>query len=110
MRPQFELMNKNSLPKFARSVSCLAWAYNERLLIRDYLVRINDLLKDSVADYEIIVIDDASTDGTAEIIRELQKEIPAIVLIQNEKNKNVGYCLRLAIRSAKKEFLFWQTV
>lgn len=97
-------------PPFAPGVSLLCWAYNEEECIREFLLRIDALLKASCADYEIVVIDDCSTDRTNEIVRELMPEIPQMVLYRNETNRNVGYSCRRAIREAKKEFLFWQTV
>lgn len=102
--------NASSGPLFDRSVSLLCWAYNEEVIIREFLLRINALMKACVVDYEIVVIDDCSTDRTNEIVRELQRDIPQIVLYRNETNRNVGYSCQRAIREAKKEFLFWQTV
>lgn len=96
--------------KFERSVSCLCWAYNERLLIEPFLNRINDLLAATIEEYEIVVVDDGSTDGTCDIIKELQKKIPQIRLIENEKNMNVGVCFRRAVQAAQKDYLFWQTI
>ena len=101
---------KKRQAKFERSVSCLCWAYNEELLIREFLVRLNELLQSAVEDYEIVVVDDASLDRTKTIILEMQKTIPQIVLVENDTNMNVGYCTRRAIQSARKEFLFWQTI
>lgn len=106
-------MNKNmckALPKFDRGVSLLGWAYNEEQLIEDYLLRAWKLLQRSVEDYEIIIIDDCSTDGTVGIIKSLMNDIPQIRLIRNAVNMNVGYSSVRAIKSATKEYLFWQTV
>jgi len=99
-----------SLPKFDRSVSCLAWAYNERPLVEPFLLRIHKLLSETVADYEIVIVDDGSTDGTGEIIRSLQERIPQIRLVTNPRNLNVGISTQRAIQAATKEYLFWQTV
>lgn len=110
MPPKHTRAANQALPLFDQGVSLLCWAYNEQELIRDFLLRINALLKASVADYEIVVIDDCSTDRTNEIVQELQRDIPQITLYRNETNRNVGYSSKRAIREAKKEFLFWQTV
>lgn len=110
MQPPYTKAKNDALPLFEQGVSCLCWAYNEEDCIEDFLTRIDALLKSACADYEIVVIDDCSTDGTNEIVRRLQKEIPQISLYRNETNRNVGYSCKRAIREAKKEFLFWQTV
>lgn len=110
MPPVYTKAANDALPLFDRGVSCLCWAYNEEECIKDFLLRINGLLRASAQDYEIVVIDDCSTDRTNEIVRELRGEIPQIVLYKNETNRNVGYSCQRAIREAKKEFLFWQTV
>ncbi|MBI4678134.1 MAG: glycosyltransferase family 2 protein [Elusimicrobia bacterium] len=100
----------DSLPPFDRGVSCLCWAYNEEKLIAGFLRRMNDLLRRTVHDYEIVVVDDGSTDRTNEIVRGLAAEIPRIRLIRNPVNLNVGHSSRKAIQNASKEFLFWQTI
>lgn len=102
--------SNDALPPFERGVSCLCWAYNEEECIEDFLTRVNALLASCCADYEIVVIDDCSTDRTNEIVRRMQRDIPQISLYRNETNRNVGYSCQRAIREARKEFLFWQTV
>ncbi len=102
--------SNDALPPFERGISCLCWAYNEEECIEDFLTRVNALLSSCCADYEIVVIDDCSTDCTNEIVRRMQRDIPQISLYRNETNRNVGYSCQRAIREAKKEFLFWQTV
>lgn len=96
--------------KFERSVSWLCWAYNEDELVYDFLLRANELLRQSVKDYEIIIVDDGSTDQTNEIIRSLQDKIPQMRLITNAVNLGTGISSQKAIQAASKEYFFWQTV
>ena len=110
MNPPYTATFCRSLPKFDRSVSWLCWAYNEEALIEGYLRRANDLLQRTVEDYEIVLVDDCSTDHTHDIAKKLMVEIPRIRLIRNEINMNVGLSSRKAIMSASKEYLFWQTI
>ncbi len=66
------------------SVCCLA--YNQRNFIREALNSI--LVQKTLFPFEIIIHDDASTDGTAEIIREYEAEYPEIVRpIYQQKNQ-----------------------
>lgn len=98
------------LPKFDRSVSLLCWAYNEEDSIEAYLRRASQLMEETVEDYEIVLIDDGSTDRTYEIAKAFQEKNPRVKIFQNECNLNVGISSRRAIQRATKEFLFWQTI
>ena len=99
-----------TLPKFESSVSLLCWAYNEELLIGGFLERAQALVASCVDDYEIVVIDDCSTDRTNAIVQAAVEANPRIRVIRNAVNRNVGYCLKLAVKSASKQYMFWQTV
>ena len=48
--------------KFDRSVSLLSWAYNEEDSILEFLEKATHLMDSTVEDYEIVLIDDGSTD------------------------------------------------
>ena len=98
------------LPKFDRSVSLLCWAYNEEASIGAYLERATRLMEETVEDYEIVLIDDGSTDRTYELARAFQEKHPRVRIFQNECNLNVGISSRRAIQQASKEFLFWQAI
>ncbi len=95
---------------FDRSVSALCWAYNEEELIEEFLRRLDALLKATVKDYEIVLIDDCSVDRTNEIAKRLVADIPNLKIFRNDTNRNVGYSTKRAIKEATKEFLFWQTI
>jgi len=67
-------------------------------------------MESSVEDYEIVLIDDGSTDRTYEIAEMFQEKNPRLKIFRNVRNLNVGLSSRRAIQSASKEFLFWQTI
>lgn len=98
------------MTKFDRSVSLVSWAYNEEELILSFLTQAAALLEAHVDDYEIVLIDDGSTDRTLEIAQSYQQQNPNLKIFQNERNLNVGISSQRAIQRASKEFLFWQTV
>jgi glycosyltransferase involved in cell wall biosynthesis len=96
--------------KFHHSVSLLAWGLNEEELLEKFLDRAFALLDATVEDYEVIFVDDGSTDGTAKILERYRCKEPRLKIITNLKNVNVGISCRRAVKAASKEFLFWQTV
>jgi hypothetical protein len=110
MGPPYTFELARSLPLFDRSVSLLCWAFNEEESVAGYLVRADQLLRQTVREYEIIVIDDCSTDRTGQIVSELQKSLSGITLYRNSVNLNVGLSSQRAIAAATKEFVFWQTI
>jgi len=99
-----------AMPKFDRSVSLLCWAYNEEASLGAYLECATRLMDEAVEDYEIVLIDDGSTDRTYEIAKAFQEKHPRLNIFQNECNLNVGISSRRAIQRASKEYLFWQTI
>ncbi len=63
-------------------VSVIVPTYNERENIAELIKRIHNVLK---KDYEIVVVDDNSPDGTAEIVTELSKEYPIKLIVRENK-------------------------
>lgn len=61
---------------------------------------LHSLLSQTVDDYEIIIVDDASTDGTREFLQEWTKNYPQVKLILNEKNLGAGKSRNIGILAA----------
>jgi len=101
------------LPGTARvpfSLSMLGWALNEEESIAGYIDRAGAFLSALTNDYELILIDDGSTDRTWEIAIEAQRTRPWLKPYKNERNRGSGYNTKRAISLATKDYLFWQTV
>jgi len=92
------------------SLSMLGWALNEEQNIGVYIDRAETLLRTFTNDFELIIIDDGSTDGTAAVVEERQSSRPWLRLHRNERNRGSGYNTKKAISLATKDYLFWQTV
>ena len=59
-------------------------------------------------DLEVILVDDGSRDGTAELIDRLAAEHPDEVrAVHNETNGGYGSALKLGFRSATKDWIFY---
>ena len=90
------------------SISVIVCAKNEA----ENAVRFIPLLAEQdYPDYEIILIDDASSDTTLEIFEEFEKKYPNIRLVKVENNEafwgNKKYALTLGIKSSKKDYLIF---
>lgn len=91
------------------SISFLSWALNEEENAGDFYRRAIDFCGSIAHDYEIIVIDDGSTDRTLEILREFELKDTNLKILKNDKNLGVGASMRRAIENSSKEYLIWQT-
>ena len=69
------------------------------------------LAEQDYPDFEIILIDDASSDDTLEIFEEFEKQYPNIRLVKVQNNEafwgNKKFALTLGIKAAKKEYLLF---
>ncbi len=96
--------------KFNKSLSMLSWAYNEEKNIATFIERAMSLLENLTGDYELILIDDASTDKTYQIAGSYVERYPQLRIIRNAFNMDCGLNSRIAIKNARKDILFWTTV
>ena len=54
---------------------------------------------------EVIVVDDASTDHTADILQDVQKQYPALSIFQQSQNRGVAAARNRIIKEAKGDFV-----
>lgn len=78
-------------------LSVLVPVYNERHVVEASLRRVLALEHELINSLELIVVDDASTDGTFEILRRLADEDSRISLIAHETNRGKGAAIRTAL-------------
>jgi glycosyltransferase involved in cell wall biosynthesis len=96
--------------KFKQSVSLLAWGYNEEALVEAFLKRAIALMEATVEDFEIVFVDDGSTDRTGVLVDAYAAREPRLRVVHHERNMDVGIAIRTAVQNASKTYLLWQTV
>jgi dolichol-phosphate mannosyltransferase len=75
-------------------ISVVIPAYNEESCIAQTVVDLHEELERSAIDHEILVVDDASTDRTSEIVRELAGRIPSVRSVTNTPPHGFGMAVR----------------
>jgi glycosyltransferase involved in cell wall biosynthesis len=83
-------------------------AYNDGGTIASMVIRSVQVAARLTADYEVIVINDGSTDSTAEILNELARLYPGVVrIVHHEGNRGYGGALRTGFATASKDVIFY---
>ena len=80
-------------------------AYNEEKRIRGSLSETCTYMSDSGMEYEVIVVDDGSSDGTSRIVESMVTDFPKVRLVRYEKNRGKGHALRTGVLVAKGDFI-----
>ena len=97
-------------PRVPFGLSMLGWALNEEESVGGYIDRAGAFLGSLTDDFELILIDDGSTDRTWEIAVDFQRTRPWLKPFKNERNRGSGFNTKRAIALATKDYVFWQTV
>ncbi len=89
------------------SISGVMPAYNEEANIGPMIEEMDRVLSSITDDYEIIVVDDGSKDGTAQKVMEKAQVYPRVRLIRHERNRGYGAAVYSGITAATKELIFF---
>lgn len=82
-------------------------AYNEVGSIRFSVITAHAILSELVAEFEIIVVSDGSTDGTDREVESLLPRFSNLRLIRKLENEGYGFALRDGFRAARLPYVFF---
>ncbi len=89
------------------SVSVFFPAFNDAKSIGKLVAEALKVLPALADDYEIIVVNDGSTDETDDVLRDLEKKYKELRVVRHETNKGYGAALQSGFRTASKELVFY---
>jgi glycosyltransferase involved in cell wall biosynthesis len=90
------------------SISTFFPAYNDENSIGKMVNDAVAVLQEHAADFEVIVVNDGSYDGTAAVLEELQaRHAPHMRIVTHPENRGYGAALRSGFQEARMEFVFY---
>ncbi len=96
---QLEVMQRNA-DVTAQAVSVVVPVYNEEGAIGAQIEKLREVMSRSTWQWDLIVVDDGSTDGTA-----AQVQQHAVRLLRQPRNRGYGAAVKAGLAAAKTEFI-----
>jgi glycosyltransferase involved in cell wall biosynthesis len=88
-----------------QTITLIVPALNEEQLIDETVRQIVTVVEPRFADYEILLIDDGSTDATGEGMERLAARNPRIRVFHNDGNQGLGWSYRFGLSEARHTYV-----
>ncbi|MGR3176818.1 MAG: dolichyl-phosphate beta-glucosyltransferase [Candidatus Anammoxibacter sp.] len=88
-------------------ISVILPAYNEEKRITPTLHTIYDYLSNQNYSFEIILVDDGSTDTTVQLMKNFRSDDKSITVLINDENRGKGYTVRKGMLFANGKYIFF---
>lgn len=85
-------------------ISIIVPSYNKELYISETLFSV---ISQTYTNWELLVIDDVSTDTTSDIVNAIKKTDSRIVFHTNNVNKGANFCRNFGLKMAKGKFIIF---
>lgn len=83
------------------SISVIIPVYNEESKIHSLLAHIKEILSETLLEYELILINDGSTDNSEHVISEEGKLDKRVKVLSYKENKGKGHAVKMGVLNSK---------
>ncbi|MFN0087099.1 MAG: glycosyltransferase family 2 protein [Blastocatellia bacterium] len=98
---------ENGEQRSAHSITVFFPAYNDEGSIGALVREAFSILPSLTDDYEVIVVNDGSSDGTAAVLDTLASALPRLRVVHHPRNRGYGGALRSGFDHAAKDLVFY---
>ena len=95
------------MPQYTGGISVFFPAFNDEKTIGTMVTEVLAVLPTLTDDYEVIVVNDGSTDATEDVVQEIARLSPYVQVISHKQNQGYGAALRSGISHASKDLIFY---
>ncbi len=89
------------------TISAFFPTYNELENLPIIVQDMRGVLDDLSRDWEIIIVDDGSTDGTSDLADSLSRKDPRVRVVHHPQNMGFGAAMRSGIEASRMELIFY---
>ena len=90
-----------------KSISAFFPAHNESQNLPALIADVEDILAKNFLEYEIIIINDGSTDNSAAVLENLRQSYPHLHVITHPTNLGYGTAVKSGFLAAKNDLIFF---
>ena len=90
-----------------RSLSVVIPVFNEAEIIREVIEEALGVLRGRSIEYEVIAVNDGSSDGTRAVLDEMAGQVPALKVKHHGQNQGMGAALRTGLDEARMDLVTW---
>ena len=101
------MSQRETSPEKPIELSVVFPAYNDAGTIPSMVIGARLAARKLADSYEIVVVNDGSTDHTAEVLSELEAVFPELRVIHHPVNRGFGGALRTGFSAARKDLIFY---
>ena len=102
--------NKNTdlnKSKIKQSISAFFPCFNDAGTISTMVLLADRTLPNLTDNYEVIVVNDGSSDASQELLEELEKIFPHLKILTHHRNLGYGAALRAGFKNSSKDLIFY---